>query len=283
MILSFIEVKNLTHIFRENGEKKTEKIALDNINLKIDKGEFIAIIGVNGSGKSTLAKHFNGLLLPSEGQCIVDGMKVDDNEDIWKVRQKVSMVFQNPDNQIIATVVEDDIAFGPENMGLEREEIRNRIEFALKSLHIEHLRKMPPHLLSGGQKQLTAIAGAIAMRTQCIVLDEPTAMLDPQGRNAVMKALKELHEKYNITIIMITHFMEEAVQANRIIVMDEGKIIQDGAAKDIFKEKDKLKKIGLNVPLAVDIVDALQKKGLKIADVFDNENLAKELRKLICK
>lgn len=283
MILSFIEVKNLTHIFRENGEKKTEKIALDNINLKIDKGEFIAIIGVNGSGKSTLAKHFNGLLLPSEGQCIVDGMKVDDNEDIWKVRQKVSMVFQNPDNQIIATVVEDDIAFGPENMGLEREEIRNRIEFALKSLHIEHLRKMPPHLLSGGQKQLTAIAGAIAMRTQCIVLDEPTAMLDPQGRNAVMKALKELHEKYNITIIMITHFMEEAVQANRIIVMDEGKIIQDGAAKDIFKEKDKLKKIGLNVPLAVDIVDALQKKGLKIADVFDNENLAKELRNLICK
>ncbi|WP_302486190.1 energy-coupling factor transporter ATPase [uncultured Megamonas sp.] len=283
MILSFIEVKNLTHIFRENDEKKTEKIALDNINLKIDKGEFIAIIGVNGSGKSTLAKHFNGLLLPSEGQCIVDGMKVDDNEDIWKVRQKVSMVFQNPDNQIIATVVEDDIAFGPENMGLEREEIRNRIEFALKSLHIEHLRKMPPHLLSGGQKQLTAIAGAIAMRTQCIVLDEPTAMLDPQGRNAVMKALKELHEKYNITIIMITHFMEEAVQANRIIVMDEGKIIQDGAAKDIFKEKDKLKKIGLNVPLAVDIVDALQKKGLKIADVFDNENLAKELRNLICK
>lgn len=283
MILSFIEVKNLTHIFRENDEKKTEKKALDNINLKIDKGEFIAIIGVNGSGKSTLAKHFNGLLLPSEGECIVDGMKVDDNEDIWKVRQKVSMVFQNPDNQIIATVVEDDIAFGPENMGLEREEIRNRIEFALKSLHIEHLRKMPPHLLSGGQKQLTAIAGAIAMRTQCIVLDEPTAMLDPQGRNAVMKALKELHEKYNITIIMITHFMEEAVQANRIIVMDEGKIIQDGAAKDIFKEKDKLKKIGLNVPLAVDIVDALQKKGLKIADVFDNENLAKELRNLICK
>ncbi len=238
MILSFIEVKNLTHIFRENDEKKTEKIALDNINLKIDKGEFIAIIGVNGSGKSTLAKHFNGLLLPSEGECIVDGMKVDDSEEIWKVRQKVSMGFQNPDNQIIATVVEDDIAFGPENMGLEREEIKDRIEFALKSLHIEHLRKMPPHLLSGGQKQLTAIAGAIAMRTQCIVLDEPTAMLDPQGRNAVMKALKELHEKYNITIIIITHFMEEAVQADRIIVMNDGKIIQDGMPKDIFKQKE---------------------------------------------
>ena len=210
-------------------------------------------------------------------------MKVDDSEDIWKVRQKVSMVFQNPDNQIIATVVEDDIAFGPENMGLEREEIKDRIEFALKSLHIEHLRKMPPHLLSGGQKQLTAIAGAIAMRTQCIVLDEPTAMLDPQGRNAVMKALKELHEKYNITIIIITHFMEEAVQADRIIVMNDGKIIQDGMPKDIFKQKENLKKIGLSVPLAVDIVDALQKKGLKLANVFDNENLAKELQQLICK
>lgn len=196
---------------------------------------------------------------------------------------KVSMVFQNPDNQIIATVVEDDIAFGPENMGLEREEIKDRIEFALKSLHIEHLRKMPPHLLSGGQKQLTAIAGAIAMRTQCIVLDEPTAMLDPQGRNAVMKALKELHEKYNITIIIITHFMEEAVQADRIIVMNDGKIIQDGMPKDIFKQKENLKKIGLSVPLAVDIVDALQKKGLKLANVFDNENLAKELQQLICK
>ena len=185
--------------------------------------------------------------------------------------------------QIIATVVEDDIAFGPENMGLEREKIKDRIEFALKSLHIEHLRKMPPHLLSGGQKQLTAIAGAIAMRTQCIVLDEPTAMLDPQGRNAVMKALKELHEKYNITIIIITHFMEEAVQADRIIVMNDGKIIQDGMPKDIFKQKENLKKIGLSVPLAVDIVDALQKKGLKLANVFDNENLAKELQQLICK
>lgn len=193
------------------------------------------------------------------------------------------MVFQNPDNQIIATVVEDDIAFGPENMGLEREKIKDRIEFALKSLHIEHLRKMPPHLLSGGQKQLTAIAGAIAMRTQCIVLDEPTAMLDPQGRNVVMKALKELHEKYNITIIIITHFMEEAVQADRIIVMNDGKIIQDGMPKDIFKQKENLKKIGLSVPLAVDIVDALQKKGLKLANVFDNENLAKELQQLICK
>ena len=218
--MAFIEIKHLTHVFKSNDEKKDGLKALDDINLNIDKGEFIAVIGVNGSGKSTLAKHLNGLLLPTEGACFVDGIKVEDSEEIWKVRQKVSMVFQNPDNQIIATIVEDDIAFGPENMGLPREEIRKRVEFALQSLHIEHLRKFAPHLLSGGQKQLTAIAGAIAMRTNCLILDEPTAMLDPQGRIAVMNALKELHEKYNMTIIMITHFMEEAMQAQRIVVMD---------------------------------------------------------------
>lgn len=281
MKLKFIEVKGLSHIFKDNDEVGTEKKALDDINLSIDEGEFIAIIGVNGSGKSTLAKHFNGLLLPSSGACYVEGTQVEDNEEIWKIRQKVSMVFQNPDNQIIATVVEDDIAFGPENMGLEREEIKRRVEFALNSLHIEHLRKMPPHLLSGGQKQLTAIAGAIAMRTKCIVLDEPTAMLDPQGRKAVMKALKELHEKYNITIIMITHFMEEAMQAQRIIVMDKGKIIQDGTAKEIFKQKENLKKIGLTVPLAIDIADGLKKHKLLMQNVYSNDDLINALKKII--
>lgn len=279
--LKFIEVEGLSHIFKHNDEASSEEKALDNIDLSIDEGEFIAIIGVNGSGKSTLAKHFNGLLLPSEGNCYIDGIKVEDNEDIWKIRQKVSMVFQNPDNQIIATVVEDDIAFGPENMGLKREEIKKRVEFALKSLHIEHLRKMPPHLLSGGQKQLTAIAGAIAMRTKCIVLDEPTAMLDPQGRKAVMKALKELHEKHRITIIIITHFMEEAMQAQRIIVIDKGKIIQDGSAREIFSQREKLKKIGLTVPLAIDIADELRKYKLQIKDVYNNEDLAKSLKAII--
>lgn len=250
--------------------------------MSINKGEFIAIIGVNGSGKSTLAKHLNGLLLPTEGACFVDGIKVEDSEEIWKIRQKVSMVFQNPDNQIIATIVEDDIAFGPENMGLPREEIRERVEFALKSLHIEHLRKFAPHLLSGGQKQLTAIAGAIAMRTNCLVLDEPTAMLDPQGRIAVMKALKELHEKYNMTIIMITHFMEEAMQTQRIIVMDDGKVIRDGTPKQIFEDKKKLKALGLEVPLSVDIADELRHRGVKISDdVFTAEQLAVELEKVV--
>ncbi|MBM6832550.1 energy-coupling factor transporter ATPase [Megamonas hypermegale] len=282
MSLEFIKIEHLTHIFKSNDEQKKDLKALDDINLSINKGEFIAIIGVNGSGKSTLAKHLNGLLLPTEGACFVDGIKVEDSEEIWKIRQKVSMVFQNPDNQIIATIVEDDIAFGPENMGLPREEIRERVEFALKSLHIEHLRKFAPHLLSGGQKQLTAIAGAIAMRTNCLVLDEPTAMLDPQGRIAVMKALKELHEKYNMTIIMITHFMEEAMQTQRIIVMDDGKVIRDGTPKQIFEDKKKLKALGLKVPLSVDIADELRHRGVKISDdVFTAEQLAVELEKVV--
>lgn len=279
--MEFIKIEHLTHVFKSSDEKKDGIKALDDINLNIDRGEFVAVIGVNGSGKSTLAKHLNGLLLPTEGACFVDGIKVEDNADIWKVRQKVSMVFQNPDNQIIATIVEDDIAFGPENMGLPREEIRERVDFALKSLHIEHLRGFAPHLLSGGQKQLTAIAGAIAMRTNCLVLDEPTAMLDPQGRIAVMKALKELHEKYNMTIIMITHFMEEAMQAQRIIVMDNGKVIQDGTPKQIFENKQKLHSLGLEVPLSVDIADELRRRGIKIsADVFTAKQLAEELGKI---
>lgn len=279
--MEFIKIEHLTHVFKSSDEKKDGIKALDDINLNIDRGEFVAVIGVNGSGKSTLAKHLNGLLLPTEGACFVDGIKVEGNADIWKVRQKVSMVFQNPDNQIIATIVEDDIAFGPENMGLPREEIRERVDFALKSLHIEHLRGFAPHLLSGGQKQLTAIAGAIAMRTNCLVLDEPTAMLDPQGRIAVMKALKELHEKYNMTIIMITHFMEEAMQAQRIIVMDNGKVIQDGTPKQIFENKQKLHSLGLEVPLSVDIADELRRRGIKIsADVFTAKQLAEELGKI---
>ena len=279
--MEFIKIEHLTHVFKSSDEKKDGIKALDDINLNIDRGEFVAVICVNGSGKSTLAKHLNGLLLPTEGACFVDGIKVEDNADIWKVRQKVSMVFQNPDNQIIATIVEDDIAFGPENMGLTREEIRERVDFALKSLHIEHLRGFAPHLLSGGQKQLTAIAGAIAMRTNCLVLDEPTAMLDPQGRIAVMKALKELHEKYNMTIIMITHFMEEAMQAQRIIVMDNGKVIQDGTPKQIFENKQKLHSLGLEVPLSADIADELRRRGIKIsADVFTAKQLAEELGKI---
>lgn len=269
-------------MFRGADENEKDFKALDDVNLTINKGEFVAVIGVNGSGKSTLAKHLNGLLLPTEGSCYVDGIKVDDSDNIWKVRQKVSMVFQNPDNQIIATVVEDDVAFGPENMGLPREEIRERVEFALKSLHIEHLRSMAPHLLSGGQKQLTAIAGAIAMRTNCIVLDEPTAMLDPQGRIAVMEALQELHEKYKMTIIIITHFMEEAAKADRIIVMDAGKVVSDGTPAAVFGGRTGLAKLGLEVPLSVDIAARLRQRGVKLPDdVFEPQQLAAALRDIV--
>ena len=266
MILSFIEVKNLTHIFRENDEKKTEKIALDNINLKIDKGEFIAIIGVNGSGKSTLAKHFNGLLLPSEGECIVDGMKVDDSEDIWKVRQKVSMVFQNPDNQIVATIVEEDVAFGPENLGIEPKVIRQRVEESLKSVGIYELKDRQPHLLSGGQKQRVAIAGIIAMRPKCIIFDEATAMLDPSGRKEVMNVIKKLNKEENITTLHITHYMEEAVQADRVVVVDKGKKLLEGTPKEVFKNVDLLKKIGLDVPYMTELAGLLREEGLDIDD-----------------
>ena len=280
--MAFIEVEHLSHVFRAADDKEEDFKALDDINLDIDKGSFVAVIGVNGSGKSTLAKHLNGLLLPTEGACYVDGIKVDDSAEIWKVRQKVSMVFQNPDNQIIATIVEDDVAFGPENMGLPREEIRECVEFALKSLHIEHLRHMAPHLLSGGQKQLTAIAGAIAMRTNCIVLDEPTAMLDPQGRIAVMNALQELHEKYKMTIIIITHFMEEAAKADRIIVMDKGKIVDNGSPRKIFARRKELQKLGLEVPLAVETAASLRERGVPLPeDVFTSEQLAAALGSLV--
>lgn len=280
--MDFIKIEHLSHVFRGADENEKDFKALDDVNLTINKGEFVAVIGVNGSGKSTLAKHLNGLLLPTEGSCYVDGIKVDDSDNIWKVRQKVSMVFQNPDNQIIATVVEDDVAFGPENMGLPREEIRERVEFALKSLHIDHLRHMAPHLLSGGQKQLTAIAGAIAMRTNCIVLDEPTAMLDPQGRIAVMRALQELHEKYKMTIIIITHFMEEAAKADRIIVMDGGRVVSDGTPAAVFGDRTGLAKLGLEVPLSVDIAARLRQRGVKLPDdVFEPQQLAAALKDIV--
>lgn len=276
--MAFIKIDNLTHIFSNNDKTQLGIKALDNINLEIAKGDFIAIIGVNGSGKSTLAKHFNGLLLPMEGKVSVDDILVDDSPRIWDIRQRVSMVFQNPDNQIIATIVEDDIAFGPENLGIGPEEIRQRVDFALESLGISHLRYMAPHLLSGGQKQLVAIAGALAMRTDCIVLDEPTAMLDPQGRQLVMQALHDLHEKYKITIIIITHFMEEALQADNVLVMDNGKIVLSGRPQEVFKQQQKLEAIGLAVPLAIDIANRLRQQGISLdSDILTNEDLANAL------
>ena len=284
--MGIVKTKDLTFEYiRRDEEGNVEGIttAVDHVNIDLQAGQFIAVLGHNGSGKSTLAKHFNALVSPTEGTVWVDGMDTKEDDKILDIRQTAGMVFQNPDNQIICTLVEEEVGFGPENIGVPTDEIWQRVADSLQAVGMYSFRKASPNKLSGGQKQRVAIAGIVAMKPKCIILDEPTAMLDPQGRNAVMKALKELHEKYNITIIIITHFMEEAVQADRIIVMNDGKIIQDGMPKDIFKQKENLKKIGLSVPLAVDIVDALQKKGLKLANVFDNENLAKELQQLICK
>lgn len=274
-----IEIKNLTYKYKQADEKDNK--ALDNINMTINRGEFIAVIGMNGSGKSTLARHLNGLLLPSSGTCIVDGIDTKDETMIWQVRQKVGMVFQNPDNQIIAAIVEDDVAFGPENLGIVPEKIRTRVQESLKAVGMENKRKLAPHLLSGGQKQLIAIAGALAMRTDYLVLDEPTAMLDPSGREAVMGAVHDIHEKYGITIILITHFMDEAINADRIIVMHEGRIAADGSPHEIFRNTEKIKKLGLDLPLAAQIAYKLRQKGMDIPkDICTDDELVMALKGL---
>lgn len=273
-----IELKNLTYEYIQDD--KNRRIALNNISLTIKKGSFISIIGMNGSGKSTLARHLNGLLLPTQGACIVDGMDTKSEKDIWKIRQEVGMVFQNPDNQIIAAIVEEDVAFGPENLGIMPKEIRKRVKESLEAVSMENKRKLAPHLLSGGQKQLIAIAGVLAMRTDYMVLDEPTAMLDPSGRTAVIKAVQKLHEKYGMTIILITHFMDEAVLADRIIVMHEAKIALDGTPREVFDNIAKIKELGLELPLAAQLAKKLEKRGLKMPKgIYKDEELVKALQK----
>ena len=229
------------------------KKALERINLEIEEGEYVAIIGSNGSGKSTLAKLFNALLLPTEGRILIDGEDTREEEELWKIRAKVGMVFQNPDNQIVAALVEDDVAFGAENLGVEAEEIRRRVEYALKAVRMEEFRKAAPHKLSGGQKQRIAIAGALALQTKCIVFDEATAMLDPEGREEVLGVINKIHKERGITVIYITHFMEEAALADRIIVMNSGRIVDIGTPKKIFAQAGKLKELGLEVPTAVEL------------------------------
>lgn len=273
-----IEIKNLTYKYKQiNGD---EEKALDNVSLNLNKGDFVAIIGMNGSGKSTLARHLNGLLVPSEGNCVVDGINTNEEENIWQVRKKVGMVFQNPDNQIIAAIVEDDVAFGPENLGIMPAEIKTRVIESLKAVKMENKRKFAPHLLSGGQKQLIAIAGVLAMRTDYLVLDEPTAMLDPSGRQAVMEAVHDIHEKYGITIILITHFMDEAVDADRIIVMHKGKVAADGSPAEIFKNAAKVKKMGLDLPLAAEFAAKLRQKKVPLSEnIYRDVELIRELNK----
>ncbi|WP_270642112.1 energy-coupling factor transporter ATPase [Paraclostridium sordellii] len=240
--------------------------AIDDLSLNVKQGEFVVVIGHNGSGKSTLSKNLNAILMPTKGDIYIDGLNTKDEEYLWDIRQTAGMVFQNPDNQIVATIIEEDVAFGPENLGIEPIEIRKRVKEALTSVGMYELRDRQPHLLSGGQKQRVAIAGIIAMKPKCIIFDEATAMLDPSGRKEVMKTIKRLNKEENITIMHITHFMEEAVDADRVIVMKKGKKVLEGTPKEVFSKVDKLKRIGLDVPYMTELSKELKEEGLDIND-----------------
>ncbi len=260
---NMVECKDLVYKYAGN-EGEQGKVAVNGVNLKVKKGEFLVVLGRNGSGKSTLAKHVNALLLPSGGKMYVDGLDTSDSKDLWNIRNKAGMVFQNPDNQIVATIVEEDVAFGPENLGIEPSEIRKRVDDSLKKVDMFDYRRHAPHLLSGGQKQRIAIAGILAMRPECIVFDEPTAMLDPSGRREVIKTIKEINKNYGITIILITHFMEEAAEADRTIVMDQGSIMLEGTPREIFSQVPVMKKIGLDVPQVTELAYELKSSGINI-------------------
>jgi energy-coupling factor transport system ATP-binding protein len=253
-------------VFEYKREEQLEPVrAVNQVSLEIERGSFTAIIGRNGSGKSTLAKNINALLLPSSGAVYVKGFNTADDTKLWEIRQAAGMVFQNPDNQLVSSIVEDDVAFGPENLGIEPGEIRRRVDDSLYSVNMYEERKKAPHLLSGGQKQRIAIAGVIAMRPECIILDEPTAMLDPHGRAEVMEIIQKLHRE-GITIILITHFMEEAAKADRVIIMDSGKVVLDGEPAQVFLHTDEIKGLNLDVPFAVDLACRLRKRGVEIPE-----------------
>lgn len=276
------DIRHVSHTF-ETEEGKTFD-ALKDVTAQIKKGEFTAIIGTNGSGKSTLARHLNALLLPTEGELIVEGMRTSDAGRVWDIRQKVGMVFQNPDNQLVAAVVEEDVAFGPENLGVPPEEIRERVDLALEKVGMTSYRKQAPSMLSGGQKQRVAIAGVLAMKPDCIVLDEPTAMLDPKGRKEVMDTIHELNKKEGITIVLITHFMEEAVTADHILVIDRGVLKMEGTPREIFSQADKVTEIGLDVPVPTDLARRLRKKGMAVSEkCMTDEELGEALCPFVSK
>ncbi|AEE97297.1 energy-coupling factor transporter ATPase [Mahella australiensis] len=273
---TIVEFNDVSFIYPGEEDKSAE--ALDNINVSIRHGEFVAVIGRNGSGKSTFARHINALFKPSRGDVIVDGMNTKDDQMLWAIRQTAGMVFQNPDNQLIATIVEEDVAFGPENLGVPHDEIVRRVHDALELVDMAEYAHFAPHMLSGGQKQRVAIAGIIAMHPKCIVLDEPTAMLDPTGRQEVMATIKHLNEDEGITVILITHFMEEAVQADRILVMDYGHIIMDDVPKKIFTRINDIKQAGLDIPAMTELAINLRDHGLNIPpDILTVEEMAEAL------
>lgn len=272
---NYIEFQNVSFSY-ESEDSNTE--VLENFSLKINKGEFMAILGHNGCGKSTVAKLCNAIEVPKSGKVIVDGIDTASEDMLYDIRQKVGMVFQNPDNQIVATIVEDDVAFGPENLGVEPKEIRRRVDEALKCVSMYDFRHFEPHKLSGGQKQRVAIAGIIAMEPECIVLDESTAMLDPRGRQEVMKTVQMLNKEQGKTVVFITHYMDEAVKADRIVVMDKGKIILDGKPKEVFLHRDLLKKVGLDVPEATEIANELISEGVNLpSDILDIDELSEAI------
>lgn len=281
---NIIEAKNVWfHYQSESFEEDAPiKEVLKGVSLDIKRGEFVAVLGHNGSGKSTIAKHFNAILTANKGEIIVDGINAADDEKLFDIRQRVGMVFQNPDNQIVATIVEEDVAFALENLGVDPAEMRERVDNALKDVGMYDFREHAPHQLSGGQKQRVAIAGIIAMCPDCIVLDEPTAMLDPIGRKEVMKTIKKLNRENGVTIILITHYMDEAAKADRIVVMDSGQIILDGTPKQVFKNVDLLKEVGLDVPQVTELAYGLRKNGIDIPDdIITEEECIEEIIKII--
>lgn len=260
----FIRIEDLVFEYVKSEDGSSVR-AIDGVSFNVEKGSFTAVIGQNGSGKSTLAKNINGLLVPTSGRVLVDGLDTAEHDNIWAVRQKVAMVFQNPDNQIVSSIVEDDVAFGPENLGVDPAEIRKRVDEALKGVEMYDFRKKAPHMLSGGQKQRIAIAGAVAMEPECIVFDEPTAMLDPRGRQEVLDVIKQLNAK-GITVLLITHFMEEAAQADKIVVLDRGVKRMEGTPQEIFLNSEELRRLSLDVPPAVDLAMRLRERNIDIPE-----------------
>lgn len=275
---NIVDVKGL--VFEYRSDEVTYR-AIDDMSFDVKKGEFVAIIGHNGSGKSTLSKNINAILAPTQGDVVVNGMNTKEPDNIWEIRQSAGMVFQNPDNQIVATIVEEDVAFGCENLGIPSKEIRARVDEALKNVDMYEFRKKQPHLLSGGQKQRVAIAGIIAMRPECIIFDEATAMLDPSGRKEVVDIIKKLNKQYNITVLHITHFMEEACEADRVIVMEKGRKLLEGTPREVFSRVDELKRVGLDIPQMTELSQLLHEEGLPIrTDVLTVDEMVGELCRL---
>lgn len=279
-----IEAKELTFeypVYDENGSETGTVRAVDQMNILVQKGEFVAVLGHNGSGKSTFARHINALFLPTSGTITVDGMDTRDDTKIWDIRKDAGMVFQNPDNQIIASVVEEDVAFGPENLGFAPAKIRENVDASLKSVHMEAYREASPNKLSGGQKQRVAVAGILAMEPECIILDEPTAMLDPSGRREVMETIEYLNREKKMTIIYITHHMEEAARADRIVVMDHGHVVMSGKPRQVFTQVDRMKELGLDVPQATELAWRLHKRGIMVPqDIMTMEEMTEALCRL---